>query len=271
MIRPLSWSAAMSATSMRSVAATPVSGLCAATACAASVGQPEAAQRLGGHGAVARDVVLGLLGVEVVAQAGEAPDVRVLAEAHGQRAHDRLGGEHVAAQVLVGDARLAPRRARGARSSVIARSPASIWSAMAAAQAVLLVRGTWTSPSGVEDGDLVLVGADADALGEDVVEHEQVDALGGLLGARPVEPRAGLGGEADAEQARARGGREHVDRAHELERERLALAALDLAALLVPGPEVGDGRGHDEHVGVAHLLGRPPRPCRRRSRRGTTS
>ena len=44
------------------------------------LGQPEGAQRLGGDGAVPREVALGLLGVEVVAQAGEAPDVRVLAE-----------------------------------------------------------------------------------------------------------------------------------------------------------------------------------------------
>ena len=143
----------------------------------------------------------------------------------------------------------------GARSSVIAPAPVSIWSAMAAAQAVLLVRGTCTSPSGVRMVISFSSEPMPDALGEDVVEDEQVDALGGLLGPRPVEPRAGLGGEADAVQARARGGREHVDGAHQLERERLALAALDLAALLVLGAEVGDGRGHDEHVRVAHRLG----------------
>ena len=82
---------------------------------------------------------------------------------------------------------------------------------------------------GADDGDLVLVGADADAGGEDVVEHEEVDALGGLLGASPVKTRAGLGGEGDAQQSRARGGGEHVDRAVELDGERRTLSTLDLA------------------------------------------
>ena len=167
------------------------------------LGQAQGAQRLGGDGPVAREVVFGLLGVEVVAEAGEAPDVGVLPEAHGQGAHDGLGGQHVAPQVLVGHAvlhlgqhgRTVERHAAQALLDLVQdRRRAGV---LAGARHVdLAVRG--------EDGDLVLVGADADALGEDVVEDQQVDALGGLLGAGAVEARAGLGGEADAEQARAR-------------------------------------------------------------------
>ena len=87
-------------------ATTPVCGLCAATAWAASSGRPRPRSAVGGDGAVTGDVALGLFDVEVVRQAGEAPHVRVLAEPLGQRTHDRLAGEHVATQVLVGDARL---------------------------------------------------------------------------------------------------------------------------------------------------------------------
>ena len=46
---------------------------------------PSCAQRLGGLAAVPRDVALGLFGVEVVGEAGEAPEVRVLAEPLGER------------------------------------------------------------------------------------------------------------------------------------------------------------------------------------------
>ena len=81
------------------------------------------------------------------------------------------------------------------------------------------VRGTCDLLGRRDDGDLVLVRADADALGEDVVEHEQVDALGGLLVARPLQLRA-------RPRRRSRRGRgpgsrrlgEDVDSAHELER-----------------------------------------------------
>lgn len=55
---------------------------------------------------MAGEIALRLLGVEVVTQSGEAPYVRVLTESSGQGTHDRLGGQHVAAQVLVGHARL---------------------------------------------------------------------------------------------------------------------------------------------------------------------
>src|SRR5665254_9705 len=47
--------------------------------------------------------------IEVMGEAGEAPEFGVGVEAPGQRAHDGFGGQHMAAQVLVGDACLHDR------------------------------------------------------------------------------------------------------------------------------------------------------------------
>ena len=51
----------------------------------------------GGLGAVTGEVGLGLLAVEIVSEASEAPRLGVLFEARGKGTHDGLGGEHVAA------------------------------------------------------------------------------------------------------------------------------------------------------------------------------
>ena len=80
---------------------------------------------------------------------------------------------------------------------------------------------------GADDRDLVLVAADSRSGRQDVVEHQEVHVLRDPLGARPRDVGPGLGRERDAEQSGTRSGREHVDGPHQIERERLALSALD--------------------------------------------
>ena len=71
--------------------------------------QAEIAERVRGDGAMTGHVSLSLFGIQIVPQAGETPDLRVLAETHRQATHDGLGGQHVTAQMLAGHARLHDR------------------------------------------------------------------------------------------------------------------------------------------------------------------
>ena len=217
-MRPLSWSAA-EGRCRRATRPPPSGGIVRHHGVSDVVGRAQLPQRLRGHDALPRENVAGLFAVEVVRQAGEPPEVGVLTEPHRQRPHDRLRGQHVAAQVLVGHARLHDRQDLFARRPVHRPcSPCLDLVDDGAAQALLLVRGTCDLAARRDDGDLVLVGADADALGEDVVEHQEVDALGRLL----ARARSSCGPASAAKPTRNRPGRASPPGCrpcHELERE----------------------------------------------------
>src|SRR5438874_9152875 len=100
---------------------------------------------------------------------------------------------------------------------------------------------------------LVLVRVETDVGSRDVVEDEEVGALVGQLLPRALEAGwAGFGREADEELAVAGAfaqGREDVGRRLELERPRRRVLG-PLRRESLRGAVVGDGRGHDDDVGL---------------------
>ena len=95
--------------------------------------------------------------------------------------------------------------------------------------------------------------AEADAGRGDVVGDDQVEALGDQLGAGVGEEVGGLGGEPDEHLARSlRRAEAGEDVRRRLEHDvGHAVVLLDLAGGRRLGPEVGDGGGHHDDVGVA--------------------
>ena len=87
---------------------------------------------------------------------------------------------------------------------------------------------------------------------DDVVGDDQVEALGDELGRGVGDEVGGLGGEPDEHLARALGRAEAgEDVGRRLEHDLgHALVLLDLARGGDLGPEVGDGGGHHDDVGV---------------------
>ena len=134
-------------------------------------------------------------------------------------------------------------------------------------------RGTCRSSSGGDDPDLVVGGVEADAGAADVVDDDGVEVLAGeLVAAVGERALAVLGGEADEQLAgAAAGGERRTSTSCVRTRRRFSSAPvwsfLSLPACAAGRPVVGDGGGHQQHVGTRRSARRRRRRARRRSPR----
>ena len=135
------------------------------------------------------------------------------------------------------------------------------------------LRGTWSSPSALEDRDLVLVGVEADVRARDVVHDDRVerpcapacparavDALGPCSAAKPISDWPGAGAARQPPPARRRCATRSTAR-----RSRPPWRSCRRCGRC--GPEVGDRRRHQQQVACSEARRASRRAAPRRSRR----